>query len=60
MSELSTPGEGPGESAERSARGVTDHNRSSGGKGPPASLVGGNPVGMTGRAAFLSSSRGAR
>jgi hypothetical protein len=27
--------------------GVTDHNRSSGGKGPPASLVGGNPVGMT-------------
>ncbi len=27
---------------------MTDHNRSSGGKGPPASLVGGNPVGMTG------------
>jgi DTW domain-containing protein YfiP len=27
--------------------GVTDHNRSSGGKGPPASLVGGNPVGTT-------------
>jgi hypothetical protein len=25
---------------------VTDHNRSSVGKGPPASLVGGNPVGM--------------
>jgi hypothetical protein len=24
---------------------MTDHNRSSGGKGPPASLVGGNPVG---------------
>ena len=25
---------------------MTDHNRSSGGKGPPASLVGGNPVGV--------------
>jgi hypothetical protein len=27
---------------------LTDHNRSSGGKGPPASLVGGNPVGTKG------------
>jgi hypothetical protein len=34
---------------------MTDHNRSSGGKGPPASLVGGNPVGMTADRARASS-----
>ena len=32
---------------------MTDHNRSSGGNGPPASLVGGNPVGMTATGAVI-------